>query len=133
MLVCQSGGRAAQAERRLAEVGMTNVHILQGGMAAWAAAGGEIRHGTPRWSLERQVRLTAGALVAGAVAASAVVPAARWVAGAVGAGLVVAAVSDTCAMGALLARLPYNRRNSCDVDKMVAALTGGMPSDRSVA
>jgi hypothetical protein len=38
-----------------------------------------------------------------------VVPAARFVAGAVGAGLVLAAMTNSCAMGMLLARLPYNR------------------------
>ncbi|MCZ2858178.1 hypothetical protein [Blastococcus sp. VKM Ac-2987] len=36
-------------------------------------------------------------------------PRARFLAGGVGAGLTTAAVTDTCAMGAALSRLPYNR------------------------
>ena len=46
-------------------------------------------------------------------------------AGAVGVGLVVAAVTDTCAMGSLLARLPFNRRRSdgCDLPQVVSHLT----------
>ena len=32
-----------------------------------------------------------------------------WVAGAIGTGLTVAAVSDTCAMGTALSRMPWNR------------------------
>ncbi len=43
----------------------------------------------------------------------------------VGSGLVFAGVTDTCGMAMLLARLPYNRAASCDVDAMVAALRRG--------
>ncbi|NGM16273.1 sulfurtransferase, partial [Verrucosispora sp. CWR15] len=57
-----------------------------------------------------------------AVVVSVWVPAARHVAGLVGAGLTVAALTDTCAMGAVLARLPYNRGAGCDVDRSLARL-----------
>jgi rhodanese-related sulfurtransferase len=124
VLVCQSGNRAAKAEKKLAEIGMGNVHVLQGGIAAWQAQGGAVNRIKERWSLERQVRLVAGAIVLAAVLASSVVPEARWLAGFVGAGLVFAALSNTCAMGTLLGRLPYNRGGSCDADLIVAQLTG---------
>ena len=39
--------------------------------------------------------------------------------------LVFAGVTDTCAMGMLIAKLPYNRPASCDVPSMVRALTSG--------
>ena len=124
VVVCQSGGRATQAERRLAEAGMANVHVLSGGMNAWAQAGAEVKRGSERWSLERQVRLVAGLIVALSILASVWLPAARWVAGAIGAGLTFAALTNTCAMGSLLARLPYNTRtSSCDTDEMVRQLT----------
>jgi hypothetical protein len=43
----------------------------------------------------------------------------------IGSGLVFAGLTDTCAMGMLLAKLPYNRAASCDVGSMVRALTNG--------
>lgn len=124
VVICQSGNRAGQAERRLAEAGMANVHVLSGGMSAWTQAGADVNRGAERWGLERQVRLVAGAIVALSILASIWVPALRFLAGAVGAGLTFAALTNTCAMGNLLARLPYNTRtSSCDVDEMVRQLT----------
>lgn len=123
VLVCQSGGRASKAESALAGLGMANLHVLDGGIAAWRQAGGEVAHGErQRWALERQVRLVAGSIVALAVIASLFVPALKWVAAAVGIGLTFAALTNTCAMGTLLGKLPYNRSNTCDVDTMVSRL-----------
>jgi rhodanese-related sulfurtransferase len=112
VLVCESGRRARTAEDRLIAAGHPAVHVLTGGVAAWEAQGRTLVRaaGKAPWALERQVRLVAGGIVAAAVAASVVWPPARFLAGAVGAGLVVAALTDTCAMGAALARLPYNTR-----------------------
>lgn len=128
VIVCESGRRARLAEDRLRSHGLPQVHVLEGGVAAWEAEGRPLeRSGAEApWTLERQVRLVAGALVAGAIAASVAWPAARYAAGAVGAGLVVAALTDTCAMGTLLARLPWNRRaagDACDLPTVVSALT----------
>lgn len=75
------------------------------------------------WSIERQVRLVAGSLVAGGVLASLRFPKARFLSGAVGGGLVFAAVSNTCTMGVLLGKLPFNRANAGDLDAALAALT----------
>lgn len=127
VLVCESGRRAALAQDQLAGANLANVHVLDGGVAAWAAAGQPVARldgDDHPWSLERQVRLVAGSLVAGAIAASTVVPGARYAAGAVGAGLVFAALTDTCAMGQLLAKLPYNRRRpACDLPTVVQQIT----------
>lgn len=123
VLVCRSGMRASQAEQRLAAAGMGNVKVLEGGMMAWEGAGATVNRGRPRWDIERQVRLVAGSIVAASIVASIRTPGARFVAGAVGLGLTVAALTNTCAMGALLAKLPYNRSASCDVDAVVAQLT----------
>jgi rhodanese-related sulfurtransferase len=124
VLVCRSGMRASQAEQRLAAAGMGNVRVLEGGMMAWERVGGQVNRGQARWDIERQVRLVAGSIVASSVLTSLKYPKARFVAGAVGAGLTFAAVSNTCAMGAMLAKLPYNRSNSCDVNAVVDQLTG---------
>ena len=109
---------------------MTNLHVLDGGMAAWTAAGLPARRGAPRMSLERQVRIAAGAMAAtGGFLALFVNPLFAALPAFVGSGLVFAGVTDTCAMGMLLARLPYNRAASCDVQTMVRALaTGAAPA-----
>jgi rhodanese-related sulfurtransferase len=109
VLVCRSGQRAAQAQETLRAVGLTNVRILDGGMIAWEANGFAVNRGIERWDLERQVRLVAGSIVLGSVLASVAANPFKWVAAAIGAGLAGAALTNTCAMGMLLARLPYNR------------------------
>lgn len=122
VLVCRSGQRAAQAEQTLHDTGLTNVHILDGGMNSWEAGGFSVKRGAQRWDLERQVRLVAGSIVALSVLASIFVPGFKWVALFIGSGLVFAAVSNTCMMGMLLAKLPYNRGATCDAQTIVAQL-----------
>ena len=124
VLVCRSGNRAEQAEKALAEVGLPGLRVLEGGMVAWQSAGAPVIEGRQTWELERQVRLVAGGIVAATVAGSTVAPRLKWLAGAVGGGLVAAALTDTCAMGMALSKMPWNRRtSSCDLDQMVKALT----------
>lgn len=124
VLVCRSGMRASQAEQRLAVVGMSNVKVLEGGMIAWEKLNGNVKRGQAKWDIERQVRLVAGSLVALSILISIWFPAARYVAGAIGAGLTIAALTNTCMMGMMLSKLPYNRGNSCDINAVVDQLTG---------
>lgn len=122
VLVCRSGQRAAQAEETLRKAGLGNVHILDGGMNAWEAQGFSVNRGAQRWDLERQVRLVAGSIVAISILASIFVPGLKWVAFGIGAGLMFAALSNTCMMGMLLAKLPYNRGATCDAQTIVGQL-----------
>jgi rhodanese-related sulfurtransferase len=124
VLVCRSGARAEQATTALAsaEATLSHLHVLDGGLAAWESGGGEVVRAEPRWELERQVRLVAGTIVLAAVLLSVVVPAAKWVAAAIGAGLTLAAISDSCLMGMMLAKLPYNRRPAPTIDEVLGAL-----------
>lgn len=122
VLVCRSGQRATQAEATLREAGLCNVHILDGGITAWEAKGFSVNRGTQRWDLERQVRLVAGSIVLTSVLGSMAAPKLKWVAGAIGGGLTFAALSDTCAMGMMLAKLPYNRGAACDAQTVVSRL-----------
>lgn len=140
IVVCQSGQRARKAEDALRTFGMANLHVLDGGVNAWVAAGLDVARGRKRMSLERQVRIAAGALAAaGGVLALFVSSAFAAVPALVGSGLVFAGVTDTCAMGMVLARLPHNRPAGCDVGAVVRALaTGATPAgaravDRSAA
>ena len=110
VLVCQSGSRAGTAQDRLAEAGFTSAQVLEGGLSAYVAAGGDVVRGGSRWSMDRQVRLTAGSIaLAGAVASQLGPPRLGLIPAAIGAGLSWSAVSDTCAMAAVLAKMPWNR------------------------
>src|SRR5262245_55827450 len=129
VLICQSGQRAARADAVLRTSGLQQLRILDGGMRAWLAAGLPVTRGARKMSLERQVRIAAGFLSAlGALLALLV---SRWFAAIplfVGSGLVFAGLTDTCAMGNLLARLPYNRGSACDIATVVDALRSGRTS-----
>jgi hypothetical protein len=87
------------------------VTSLSGGMSAWERAGLPVeREARAPWSLERQVRLSAGSLVLlGTVLGWLVHPAFFGLSAFVGAGLIFAAITDWCGMGLLLARAPWNR------------------------
>ena len=124
-LVCRSGQRATQAHQRLTAAGATDLTVLDGGLNAWQAAGQPVdtTPGASTWEMERQVRLAAGSLVLTGILASLRWPAARFLSGAVGAGLTYAALSNTCAMSRVLLKLPYNQTGSADSAKAVAALT----------
>ena len=64
VLVCQSGSRSRQAEEVLKRAGMPQLHVLDRGLSGWVAAGKPVRRGREKLSLERQVRIAAGALAA---------------------------------------------------------------------
>jgi rhodanese-related sulfurtransferase len=132
VLVCRSGARATQAGHSLAEVGLPNVKILEGGMLAWQATDAPVNRVRPRWDLERQVRLVAGGIVLASILGSLLLPGLQWVAALLGAGLMVAALTNTCAMGLLLAKLPYNRgTTTCDLDSIVGRLRDTAPQPES--
>jgi len=122
VLVCRSGQRAGQAEQALRDAGLGNVGVLDGGIIAWEAKGFPVNRGTQRWDLERQVRLVAGSVVLTSILGSIAVPGLKWLAAGIGGGLAAAAMTNTCAMGMLLSRLPYNRGASCDARTVVAQL-----------
>lgn len=126
VLVCKSGARASQAHSKLAGAGRQRLHLLEGGMDAWEANDGDVVRGTSnKWAMDRQVRLVAGSISLIGILTSIFFPKAKWVAGAVASGLTFSAVTNTCAMGNALARLPYNASNDCDIDKVLAELRTG--------
>ena len=110
-LLCRTGNRAAQAAQMMQAAGHADVHVIAGGLVRWKAAGLRCERGTGRvWSLERQVRFTAGALVlTGLAGAMLLSPWCAILSAGIAAGLMLSAATDTCAMGMLLARMPWNR------------------------
>ena len=107
--ICKSGARAAKAAQRLCEAGVEAI-CVEGGTDAWVAAGLPAVRGRSVMSIERQVRIAAGCLVLLGVALGWLVhPAFLGLSAFVGAGLMFAGISDTCGMGMMLARMPWNR------------------------
>jgi rhodanese-related sulfurtransferase len=110
-IICQSGGRGRQACAMLRNAGADNVINVEGGTLACVQAGLPVIRGAKTISLERQVRIAAGTLVLlGTALGFFVRPGILLLPAFVGAGLVFAGLTDTCGMGLLLARMPWNRR-----------------------
>jgi rhodanese-related sulfurtransferase len=122
VLVCRSGQRSAQAAKVLREAGLTSGRVLEKGLIDWEGQGYAVDRGAQRWELERQVRLVAGSIVLSSVVGSVAIPRLKWLAAAIGGGLTYAAVSNTCAMGTALSKLPYNRGAASDTKTILAQL-----------
>lgn len=126
LVVCASGARSENACRILAQNGVTAA-TLAGGTGAWAADGHELHRpqGAPRatWGMERQVRLTAGVIVLlGLLLGYVVHPAFQLLSAGIAGGLVFSALTNTCGMAALLAKLPPNRPRAAELGDTLAAL-----------
>lgn len=126
LIVCASGARSENACKILAENGITAA-TLSGGTGAWAADGHELHRlqGGSRatWGMERQVRLTAGVIVLiGLLLGLVVHPVFQLISVGIAGGLVFSALTNTCGMAAMLAKLPHNRPRAADLDNTLAAL-----------
>ncbi len=111
-IFCRSGNRAKQAAEKLEKSGYEQCSVVEGGTTAWAEAGLPVTRGTSKvMSIERQVRIAAGAIVTtGVLLGQFVNPAFIWLSGFIGAGLVVTGLIDWCGMGILIAKMPWNQR-----------------------
>jgi rhodanese-related sulfurtransferase len=113
--ICRSGGRSGKACEKMMAAGHADVISVDGGTAACETAGLPVIRGRKAMSLERQVRIAAGALVFAGVMLAAfggtetLRLAGLGIAGFVGAGLVFAGVTDTCGMAMIIARMPWNQ------------------------
>jgi rhodanese-related sulfurtransferase len=112
-VICQSGARGAKACDILMSLGCSNVMNVQGGTRACEEAGLAVVRGKAIISLERQVRIIAGGMACvGAILALTIDPLFALIPAGIGGGLVYAGVTDTCGMGMMLARMPWNQRGS---------------------
>jgi hypothetical protein len=95
---------------------------VEGGTQACESSGVPVVRGKKAISLERQVRIAAGSLVLTGVTLGWLVhPGFFGLSAFVGAGLVFAGITDTCGMGMLLARMPWNQ---CDAGASACAARG---------
>ena len=110
LLICKSGARASKAQEIFRKQNSKNVFVVEGGTDLWEKKGLPVEKGRSVISLERQVRITAGTLVCvGTILGVFINSYFLIIPGFVGAGLVFAGITDTCAMGLLLAKMPWNK------------------------
>lgn len=109
-VICGSGQRSIKACDQLSSNEQLDIINVEGGTQAWVQAGFPVTEGKKAMSLERQVRIAAGSLVLlGVILGFTVHPACFGISGFVGAGLTFAGITDTCAMGMLIAKMPWNK------------------------
>ncbi|MEW2632982.1 rhodanese-like domain-containing protein [Streptomyces sp. NPDC048389] len=126
LVVCASGARSGQACATLAQGGVRAV-TLTGGTDTWTRLGHDLHR--PRgartvWGMERQVRLAAGSLVLAGLVLGQHRPRARLLSAGIAGGLVFSALTDTCGMARILAKLPHNRPKAGDLKATLTALAG---------
>jgi rhodanese-related sulfurtransferase len=110
-VVCRSGGRSRQACEKLLAAGVTNVIDVEGGTMACESAGAPVIRGKSTIPLNGQVQIITGVtVIAGTIAALATANL-YWLSlpMVMGAGLVFSGLTNTCAMGTMLARMPWNQ------------------------
>ena len=123
-VICRSGSRGKLACEKLVMAGCANVIHVEGGTQAWDQAGLPVVRGQKSISLERQVRIAVGAIVVVGTALGAFVsPYWLGLVAFFGAGQVYAAITETCAMGMLLARMPWNQVPQTMTDAATCAST----------
>jgi rhodanese-related sulfurtransferase len=114
-VMCKSGMRGGKACEKFIAAGYSQVVNVEGGIQAWEAANLPVIRGKKTISLERQVRIAAGFLVLiGALLGFFVNSYFFGLCAFVGAGLMYAGITDSCGMGMVLAKMPWNQVKQCD-------------------
>jgi rhodanese-related sulfurtransferase len=114
IVVCKAGMRAQKAAQILAAEGIGNLHVLEGGMDAWVAAGLPVKAGSGGISIQSQTRTIAGIMVlAGALLGLFVDKNWAYLSAFAGCGLILAGLTGWCGMSVLLSKMPWNRNKPC--------------------
>lgn len=110
-IICQSGSRAQKACEKFNAMGHSQTVNVEGGTKAWEKAGLPVVRGKKSFSLERQVRITAGILVlTGAILGWMINPNFIGISAFIGAGLLFSGITDSCGMATMLAKMPWNQK-----------------------
>ena len=109
---CRTGARTGANATRLANGTSCTSYVLEGGLERWKREGLPVVTDRKQpIEIMRQVQIAAGSLVlAGVLLGLTLSPSFYFLSALVGAGLVFAGVSGTCAMARVLALMPWNRR-----------------------
>lgn len=110
VLLCAAGTRARKAAEML-EASNLKLTVITGGTNSCIQLGIPVNRSTSKTiSIERQVRIGAGAIVFIGVALGHFVhPYFYFLSGFIGAGLMFAGITDWCGMGLLLSKAPWNK------------------------
>lgn len=113
-VVCRSGSRSLQACEKFLAAGVTNIVNVEGGTNACVAAGASVVRGKKAIPLNCQVQIITGLAILAGTAAAILSENLYWLAAplAMGAGLLYSGLTNTCAMGTVLARMPWNQLRS---------------------
>ena len=114
-VLCQSGGRARKAIEKLERAGVHGCVLVEGGTQGWIDAGLPVTRGKSNvLPLMRQVQITVASFRPWArfsrSPSTRSLPSSRCV---MGCGLMFAGITGTCGMALLLAKMPWNRAQSC--------------------
>ena len=105
--MCRGGVRSVKVCKKYPGANLVNI---EGGTRNWIECGLPVTRNKAVVSLERQVRIAAGAFtLAGSALAMFVHPSFLGLPAFIGAGLLFAGVTNTCGMGMLLTKMPWNK------------------------
>lgn len=109
-LICKMGGRSQKACNALSKAGLTSAVNVSGGTDAWVAAGLPVVNGEKALiSIMRQVQILAGSIALIGALLSFVNPLFAILPAFIGAGLAFSGLTNTCAMGSMLGKMPWNQ------------------------
>ena len=109
---CNSGRRTRDNAVILQGRGFAAAYCIEGGLDGWKKAGLPVTRRSAPLPMPRQIQMAAGGLVFLFSLISFFMPSATWLTLFVGAGLMFAGYTGICLMAGLLARLPWNRRET---------------------
>ncbi len=114
-VLCQSGGRARKAIEKLERGGVQGCVLVEGGTQGWIDAGLPTERALSTvLPLMRQVQITVGLIsAAGAALALTSNPLFAVIPLVMGCGLLFAGLTGMCGLAVLLAKMPWNRAQSC--------------------
>lgn len=108
---CRTGNRSPMAADMLLQAGIASIKVMQGGITAWQKQKLPVIIGDTSISIERQVRIAAGSLMLfGVIMAQFIHGGFIWISIWVACGLIFAGITNSCLMGMMLMRLPYNKK-----------------------
>ncbi|MBL6722424.1 MAG: DUF2892 domain-containing protein [Candidatus Margulisbacteria bacterium] len=109
VIICQRGNRSQKACALLKDT-VSNLTHVAGGVSEWSTHYSTVKQESHGVSIMRQVQIVVGFFVLiGAILSQKVSPNFIWLSAFFGAGLLFAGVTNTCALAAVLTRMPWNK------------------------